>query len=144
MKKTLRNYDGLIVISAILCTVVILSVLNLIVFSYGTHIEKIEVTKTELKSGESSVIKIWIRNNEPEHVGILRVKTTIISENQELIVTNKEISIKSLSKFSTSNPVFVEIQADDQISENNHKINIILINNEHEIDRKEIYLKTIS
>ena len=144
MKKTLRNYDGLIVISAILCTVVILSVLNLIVFSYGTHIEKIEVTKTELKSGESSVIKIWIRNNEPEHVGILRVKTTIISENQELIVTNKEISIKSLSKFSTSNPVFVEIQADDQISEKNHKINIILINNEHEIDRKEIYLKTIS
>ena len=144
MKKTLINYDGLIVISAILCTVVILSVLNLIVFSYGTHIEKIEVTKTELKSGESSVIKIWIRNNEPEHVGILRVKTTIISENQELIVTNKEISIKSLSKFSTSNPVFVEIQADDQISENNHKINIILINNEHEIDRKEIYLKTIS
>jgi len=144
MKKTLRNYDGLIVISAILCTVVILSVLNLMVFSYGTHIEKIEVTKTELKSGESSVIKIWIRNNEPEHVGILRVKTTIISENQELIVTNKEISIKSLSKFSTSNPVFVEIQADDQISENNHKINIILINNEHEIDRKEIYLKTIS
>jgi len=143
MKKLSKN-SGILVISAIIFVSVFFSVLNLVVYGYGLTIDRIEINKSELHSGDISTIDIWLRNNEPEAVGVVVIHSQLYSTNNDLEILNDEITIKSIPKKSFSNPISIQIQANQNVTDQNHEVVISLILNENEVDKKIINLQTVS